>query len=76
MADFCKEHSIEIWGKDYRDLAGITAPEDTAAGNYAHVICESCGHVLVDHEGVTVHTFDTPTHNSLERFRNRTHPED
>lgn len=53
MADFCKDHSILMFGKDYRELAGLCA-----AGEYvASVICEACdhgGHCIVDHEGVCV----------------------
>ncbi len=53
MADFCKQCSIDMFGKDYGDLAGMVDP-----GGVIWTICEGCEdtvngfHVLVDHEGV------------------------
>lgn len=59
MADFCKQCSIEMFGKDFRELAGLTTVEDTAKGLYATgVICEGCYHpgaCQVDHEGTCIH---------------------
>ena len=52
MADFCKACSLEMFGEDFRELAEITTPEDTARGQFAVVICEGCAGSLVDHEGV------------------------
>lgn len=51
MADFCRDCSIELFGKDLGDLAGLV--DD---GNYTWVICEGCIdtrglHVLVDSKG-------------------------
>lgn len=54
MADFCKQCSIEIFGDDFRDLAGCSKLEDTARGMFAPVICEGCGPTYVDHEGKCV----------------------
>ncbi|MDW9531939.1 hypothetical protein RWE87_13735 [Sinorhizobium meliloti] len=54
MADFCRQCSIDTFGEDYRDMAGISKPEDTAQELYAQVICEGCGVTSVDHEGVCV----------------------
>lgn len=51
MADFCQECSQEIWGFDTKDLAGLISKEDMDNGIRAHVICEGCGWILVDHEG-------------------------
>jgi hypothetical protein len=54
MADFCKQCSIELFGEDSGDLAGLSRPEDTANGMYASAICESCRHegvCQVNHEG-------------------------
>lgn len=67
MADFCKEHSIEMWGKDTQDLAGVSTEADTAHKKYAKVICESCGVILVDHTGTAVYFLQEPTHHSLPR---------
>lgn len=51
MADFCKECSIEMWGSDTKDLAGLITKEEVAKGLGAVVICEGCGVIRVDHEG-------------------------
>lgn len=51
MADFCKQCSEALFGQDYGDLKGLTTVEDTKAEQYAAVVCEGCGFVLVDHEG-------------------------
>ena len=56
MADFCKQCSIDHFGQDFRELAGLSKPQDTANKLYANVICEGCGHIQVDHEGVCVTT--------------------
>lgn len=49
MADFCRACSIEMWGYDTRDLAGL-GPELPSGAGYV-VICEDCGFILVDHQG-------------------------
>ena len=54
MADFCKECSIEIFGEDFKELANISTPEDTANELYVHVLCEGCGPILVDHTGAKI----------------------
>jgi hypothetical protein len=54
VADFCKLHSIEVWGEDMGDLAGLSTPEDTTNGLYAPALCETCGIILVDHTGEAV----------------------
>lgn len=46
MADFCKACSMENFGFDARDLAGLCQK-----GFAAQVICEGCGEILVDHTG-------------------------
>lgn len=51
MADFCKDCSLEIFGEDFRELAGITKLEDQNKDRYAVVICEGCGIIQVDIEG-------------------------
>lgn len=51
MADFCKECSIEMWGSDTKDLAGLITKEEVAEGLGAVVICEGCGVIRVDYEG-------------------------
>lgn len=54
MADFCKECSEEIFCEDMGDLAGLTTEEMTLNEEYAHVLCEGCGDILVDHTGKRV----------------------
>ena len=51
MADFCTECSLELFEKDYGELAGLSTEEDTRNLLYAVVICEGCGFVQVDHTG-------------------------
>lgn len=55
MADFCRSCSIETFGEDSRDLAGLSTPQDTAAGQFPVLLCEGCGPVQVDHEGRRIH---------------------
>ena len=51
MSDFCKECSIEFFGKDLRDLAGLISPEEVKEGYGAVTICEDCGPIRVDQDG-------------------------
>lgn len=57
MADFCKECSIKIFGKDFRDMVGLSTREDTINKIYAPAFCEECGPILVDHWGTKVYEF-------------------
>lgn len=52
MADFCRQCSIDNFGKDSEDLKGLTTEEDWAKGLAQVVICEGCGYVRVNPEGV------------------------
>jgi hypothetical protein len=51
MADFCKACSIDLFGEDFKELAGITAQEAWDAGTACKVICEGCGYIQVDPDG-------------------------
>lgn len=52
MADFCRQCAEEHLGHtDCDDLAGL-APE----GRVVSVVCEGCGHCLVDSEGNCQHS--------------------
>lgn len=51
MADFCHQCSITSFGEDFKDLAGITKPEDFAQGKSCVVLCEGCGPCQVDPDG-------------------------
>lgn len=54
MADFCKQCSIELFGEDCKDLAGL-GDEHTLAPGYAWtVLCEGCGPTQVDDAGKCV----------------------
>ncbi len=46
MAEFCKQCSLDIFGEDYRELAGLT-PDKKGR----EVICEGCGMIRVDSDG-------------------------
>jgi hypothetical protein len=54
MADFCKQCSIDMFGDDWYDLAGLSDEEQTASGLFAGVLCEGCGPTQVDHLGKCV----------------------
>ena len=51
MADFCKQCSIDMFGQDFRELAGITEEDKWQQGLAATVICEGCGVIQVDPSG-------------------------
>lgn len=54
MADFCKQCSIEMFGEDFRELADLSTEEDTKNGLFCYALCENCGTIQVDHEGIRV----------------------
>lgn len=56
MAEFCRACSIQLHGKDFDDLAGITSTKNESNGVAAIVICEGCGIIQVDHEGNCIST--------------------
>lgn len=62
MSDFCKQCSMDIFGKDTGDMAGISTQEDTENGLYCVVLCEDCGAVQVDHEGNCISHDSNPSH--------------
>jgi hypothetical protein len=49
MASFCKQCSIELFGKDYGDFADLCKP-----GECTVVLCEECGIIEVDETGENV----------------------
>jgi hypothetical protein len=67
MADFCRQCSIDIFGKDFGDMTNISTPEDTARDFYAKVLCEDCGLVQVDHEGNCITHGSKPEHGYTAR---------
>ena len=51
MAEFCKACSIELYGKDLKELANITTESDLKRARAASVLCEGCGPIQVDQHG-------------------------
>jgi len=70
MADFCKKCSIDMWGRDTKDLADLITPEQAADGFAATGICEGCGSVYFDIGGNAV----TPSEDYSQWLK--VHPED
>ena len=56
MADFCKQCSLEIFGFDNQDLAGLNPEISLKEDEGFVVICEGCGATLVNHEGECINT--------------------
>lgn len=54
MADYCKQCSIEIFGGDFQELAGITTAANMADEKACIVICEGCGYIQVDPDGACI----------------------
>lgn len=54
MADYCKECSDFLFGRDFKELAGLSTEADTEKEEYVAVLCEGCGTILVDHTGYRV----------------------
>lgn len=51
MADFCKQCSIDMFGKDFGDLKGLGDGKVLLEGRGWLTMCEGCGPILVDSEG-------------------------
>jgi hypothetical protein len=49
MADFCKQASIELFGKDYGDFKGLCKSDEIV-----DVLCEDCGSSTVNAEGYCI----------------------
>lgn len=49
MADFCAQHSIELFDEDFGDFKGLCGPDECI-----QVLCESCGPVYVNHKGQSI----------------------
>lgn len=55
MADFCAQCTDELFGPELpNDFVGMTTKEQTLNDRFITVLCEGCGLVQVDHEGVCV----------------------
>jgi len=53
MADFCKACSERIFGEDFGDLKGLCKDDEMV-----QVICEGCGYIFVNSEGIKVKELD------------------
>lgn len=51
MSDFCKQCSIEHFGEDLKELAGLGNGRVLPDGDGWAVICEGCGYIVVNEEG-------------------------
>ena len=51
MADFCRQCSLEIFGKDTQELAGLGDGRELTEGHGWRALCEGCGPAIVDDEG-------------------------
>ena len=56
MADFCKQCSIQQFGEDFGDLAGLCTEMDNEHNQYPNALCEGCGFIQVNHLGECVTT--------------------
>lgn len=52
MADFCKQCSIELFGKDSKDLA---RPDAEHPDSKFPALCENCGWIVIDKDGKCLH---------------------
>ena len=55
MADFCKQCSIQQFGEDFGDLAGLCTEMDNEHNQYPEALCEGCGFIQVNYLGECVH---------------------
>lgn len=51
MADFCRQCSIDIFGKDYKELAGLGRGRRLKKDHGWPALCEGCGSTLVNAKG-------------------------
>jgi len=51
MADFCKQCSIDLFGKDFEDLKGLGDGTPLPEGQGWSCLCEGCGPTVVDDDG-------------------------
>lgn len=65
MADFCKQCSIEMFGKDHRELAHDNDPPLESEHGYVD-LCENCGWTLVDNDGACIYPY-CPIHGEKEK---------
>lgn len=64
MADFCKACSIDLFGEDCGDLAGLGDGTPLPEGHGWTALCETCGPILVDDKGVKL---EIPTETTKDK---------
>lgn len=56
MADYCKQCSMELFGEDCKELAGIGQGLALPGPDYGYeALCEGCGPTVVNDEGVCIY---------------------
>jgi len=74
MADFCKQCSLEIFTKDFGDLANLHPNKVLKNGYGWTVICEGCGITIVNKAGECIspscrkHGNDEPAQGLEEKY--------
>lgn len=56
MADFCKECNNELFDVNESDFGPFSLDTPLEPGEGFLVLCESCGPILVDHNGLKITT--------------------
>lgn len=54
MLEYCQQCSLELFGMDRKDLAGIVSESDFKAGHVPYGTCAGCGLIQVDATGSCV----------------------
>lgn len=71
MANFCKQCSLETFGQDFRELADLVTPEQYALGRVGLALCEGCGAINVNPDGVCVSPDCLKAHSKNKRPANK-----
>lgn len=59
MADFCYDCTFYLFGDGSRnDFVGMLSEEDVNKGYLVTVLCEGCGHIMIDHKGKKIKTIN------------------
>ena len=59
MANFCYDCTSHLFGDGNRnDFVGMLSEEDVAKGYLVTVLCEGCGHIMIDHKGKKIKTIN------------------
>lgn len=77
MADFCKQCSINLFGEDFKELAGLGKPGTKLnAGEGFPALCEGCGPTIVDHDGKCLSWDCLKHHGKMDMEKIKNHPTD